>query len=239
MKSDMYSEPDPAPNFNRLVRLYRWMEFASFGPWLWWCRCAFLHSVADCGRALVLGDGDGRFTACLLRTNPKIQIEAIDVSSAMLEALLQRAGSDADRVRTNCVDARHWQPANAPYDLIVTHFFLDCLSTEEVQSLAGTLRCAASPSAQWLVSEFAIPNGRLGRLIAKPIVSSLYLAFGILTGLRLRALPDHRAALLQSGFTLEKQRTWLSGLLVSELWSANSEQAVTDASEVSSKYDSF
>jgi SAM-dependent methyltransferase len=237
MKSEMNSEPNAPPNFNRLVRLYRWMEIATFGPWLWWCRCAFLDLLVDCRRALVLGDGDGRFTACLLRTNPEIQIEAIDASSAMLEALVRRAGPDASRVYICRADARHWRPAIPPYDLIVTHFFLDCLTTVEVQSLAATLRNAASPSAQWLVSEFAIPAGRFGRLIAKPIVSSLYQAFGILTGLRLRSLPDHRAALHESGFTLEKQRTWLSGLLVSELWLANSGQAVTDASEVSSKYD--
>lgn len=239
MKPAMASEPNPPPNFNRLVHFYRWMELASFGPWLWRCRCAFLDSLVDCRRALVLGDGDGRFTARLLRINPEIHIDAVDASFAMLEALVQRAGRDAARVRPYWVDARHWQPAKPPYDLVVAHFFLDCLTGAEVQSLAAPLRHAVSPSALWVVSEFAIPAGRFGRLIAAPVVSFLYRAFGILTGLKLRALPDHRTALLQSGFTLEKQRTWLGGLLVSELWSANSLPAPPAATEVSSKYDSI
>jgi SAM-dependent methyltransferase len=225
MKPAMISEPNPPPNFNRLARLYRWMELASFGPWLWRCRCAFLDSLVDCRRALVLGDGDGRFTARLLRSNPEIYIDAIDASSAMLETLVQRAGRDVDRVRTFCADARHWQPANTSYDLIVAHFFLDCLTTAEVQSLASSLRDAVSPSALWVVSEFAIPAGHFGRLVARPVVSFLYRAFGILTGLKLRALPDHHTALLQSEFSLEKQRTWLGGLLVSELWLAKGRQA--------------
>jgi SAM-dependent methyltransferase len=238
MKPAMASEPSPPPNFNRLVRFYRWMELASFGPWLWLCRCAFLDSLADRRRALVLGDGDGRFTARLLRTNPEIHIDAVDASPAMLEALVQRAGREAARVRTYFVDARHWQPANPPYDLIVTHFFLDCLTTAEVQSLASTLRHAGSPSALWVISEFAIPGDPFGRLIAAPGIAFLYRAFGILTGLKLRALPDHHTALLRSGFSLGKQRSWLGGLLVSELWSPNSSPAAPASTEVSSIYDS-
>ena len=80
------------PNFNRLARIYLWMELACFGPWLWWCRCTFLRELADSRRALVIGDGDGRFTARLLRANPGIQIDAVDSSAAMLHSLLRRAG---------------------------------------------------------------------------------------------------------------------------------------------------
>ena len=207
------------PNFNRLASLYRWMEFATFGPWLSRTRCAFLSETATANNALILGDGDGRFTARLLRTNPNIQIDAVDASPAMLRALLRRAGPNSPRLRSHHADARTFQPPNPPYDLIVTHFFLDCLTTGEVQSLAATLRKAVSPSALWLVSEFAVPDGWFGRLVARPLVRCLYFAFGRLTGLTLRALPDHHAALQQSGFIIQNRRTWLGGLLVSELWS--------------------
>jgi hypothetical protein len=102
------------------------------------------------------------------------------------------------------------------------HFFLDCLTTEEVESLAAKLRAIVSPSGLWLVSEFAIPAGWFGRLVAAPLVSGLYLAFAWLTGLSVRSLPDHRSALRAAGFALQQRRAWLGGLLVSELWSASS-----------------
>lgn len=217
------------PNFNRLPRLYRWMELVSFGPWLWWCRCAFLGDLLTCRRAVVLGDGDRRFTARLLKANPAVQIDAIDASPAMLQSLVRRAGPHAGRIRTQVADARGWRPEgrpakspeNLPYDLVVTHFFLDCLTTEEVCSLAATLRAAVSPSARWVVSEFALPEGWFGRLVAGPLVWGLYCAFGWLTGLEVRRLPDHATALRQAGFSLETRRAWLGGLLISELWSAN------------------
>lgn len=227
---------DPAPNFDRLARVYRWMEWASFGPLLWWCRCAFLDDMRTRHRALVIGDGDGRFTARLLKANQTIHVDAVDASSAMLRALAKRAGPNAARVQTICADARAFQPEIAdfydlrsrelrPYDLIATHFFLDCLTTEEVLALAGRVRTAAAPNAVWVISEFAIPHGWFGRLFARPLVSSLYRAFGLLTGLRQRRLPDHASALRAAGFELVRRRTWFFGLLVSELWQAGGARA--------------
>jgi SAM-dependent methyltransferase len=213
------------PDFNGLARLYKWMEFFSFGPLLSLTRRTFLSHLTHARRALVLGDGDGRFTAGLLRVNPNVHIDAIDASRAMLQALLRRAEPHADRVRVHLADARSWQPpagAGAPpYDLIVTHFFLDCLTSQEIQSLTASLRSAVSPSALWVVSEFAIPPGWPGRFIARPLVASLYLSFGLLTGLAIRSLPDHASALRQAGFTLLEHRSRLAGLLIAELWSTN------------------
>jgi len=213
---------NPPPNFNRLARLYRWMELASFGPWLWWCRCAWLDELSSCRRALVVGDGDGRFTRRLLTANPQVAADAVDASPAMLSALLRRAGKHAHRVHIHTADARTWQPSAGapPYDLVVTHFFLDCLTTAEAAAFASMVHTAAAGPALWVVSEFAIPRSLFGRLVARPIVASLYRAFGWLTGLAVRTLPDYAAGLRAAGFQLEKQRPWLGGLLVSELWRA-------------------
>ncbi|MDR3774376.1 MAG: class I SAM-dependent methyltransferase [Terracidiphilus sp.] len=213
-----------APNFSPLAHLYRWMEYLSFGPWLALTRSAFLDRLSDSRRALVLGDGDGRFTARLLGANPTVQIDAIDASSAMLEQLLRRAGPHKSRVRILLADIRDWEaPAPIiapPYDLVATHFFLDCLTTGEVEALAGRLRGALATSAIWIVSEFAVPPGWQGRLVARPLVAGLYLIFGWLTGLVVRTLPDHASALRGAGFTLEERRARLAGLLISELWAA-------------------
>jgi ubiquinone/menaquinone biosynthesis C-methylase UbiE len=207
-----------APNFDGLAKLYRWMEFVTFGPLLARCRTAFLAEMTSARRALVLGDGDGRFTAALLRENPQVQLVAVDASEAMLDALLRRAGTNARRISIRVADVRGWQPENANYDLVATHFFLDCLTTEECRALAAKLRGAVSPGGHWVVSEFAVPQGWFGRLVARPLIDLLYRAFGVLTGLRVRSLPDHCAALRDSGFTLASRRTRLGGLLVSEMW---------------------
>jgi SAM-dependent methyltransferase len=208
-----------APNFDRLARAYRWLEYVTFGPSLQQARTRYLSELGQCERALVLGDGDGRFTACLLRANPEIQIHAVDGSPKMLQALLRSAGAHAGRVTTETADLRHWQPApGATYDLVATHFFLDCLTTDEIWELASRVMPALTEGALWVVSDFAIPEGRLGRLYARPLVSGLYLAFRWLTGLGVRQLPDHQPALAATGWTLRDSNGLLGGLLICQLW---------------------
>lgn len=214
-----------AADFSRLARVYRWLEWFSFGPALWRCRCAYLDAMNDRHRALIIGDGDGRFTARLLQANSRITIEAVDASEAMLRQLLRRAAANVARLHTTTADIREPISFGQRFDLVVTHFFLDCLTTEEVETLAWNLRESLSPGARWVVSEFAIPTNLYGRLFARPLVSALYSVFGLLTGLTVRRLPDYREALQRAGFVLTQERKWLQGLLGSEVWQRSCERA--------------
>jgi ubiquinone/menaquinone biosynthesis C-methylase UbiE len=207
-------------NFDRLARVYRAMEWLSFGPYLWRCRCAFLAEMTEAQEALALGDGDGRFTAALLKRNRHVQVNAVDVSEAMLRGLRRKAGADEGRVRTEACDVREWRPAEAEYDLVMTHFFLDCLATEDVGRLAERLKPNLRPGARWVVSEFAVPGGWFGRWVARTVVGSLYWAFGVLTGLEVRRLPEWELALNASGFRRVQERSFLLGLLTSQMWMA-------------------
>jgi hypothetical protein len=217
--------PAPPPNFNGLAGPYRWLEYLTFGPWLVRVRSVFLPQLAHCRNVLVLGDGDGRFTASLLHANATVRIHAVDASPAMLQALVRHAGIHAARISTQPADARRWQPGpgDEPFDAICTHFFLDCLTTAEIQSMAESLSPSLAPSAVWVVSEFAIPASRFGQFVARPLIWSLYRVFAALTGLTVRTLPDHASALRFAGFVLRERKTRLAGLLVSELWSAASD----------------
>ena len=204
------------PDFNRLARIYRWMEWLTFGPFLQRCRCSFLHRVGSRSHGLILGDGDGRFTARLVPMNPAISIDAVDASDAMLRQLLARA--DSLRVHAHKADVRTFRPPQSRYDLIATHFFLDCLDNREVRNTASLLRHHSGPETLWLISEFAIPSNLFGRLIARPLVSALYLAFSLLTNLHTHELPNHHQDLGVCGWELIEQHEYLGGLLIAELW---------------------
>jgi SAM-dependent methyltransferase len=222
-----------APNFDRLARPYRWLEYLSFGPFLQRARLHYLPQLAGRGRALVLGDGDGRFTARLLRACPGLHVEAVDASQAMLESLRRRSGGDAGRVTTCCADIRSWQPEpGTSYDLIATHFFLDCLSSAEVAQLAQRVGRQAELRALWIFSDFAIPATGIGRAAAAGIVWFLYKAFGWLTGLEIQGLPDHAAGLESAGFRRIGSRARLGGLLVSELWQRREPPTLQDVERV-------
>lgn len=209
----------PPPNFDRVARLYRWVEYLCLGPLLERTRNHFLPQLVSCRRALLLGDGDGRFTAALLREAPALRADAVDGSKAMLRLLRQRCLRDgtASRLRTSQTSVLLAQPYPAT-DLIVTHFLLDCLMQAEVEHLAQQLAAALRPGTLWLVSDFGSPRNPLARKAAAVYVRLLYAVFRVLTGLRPQHLPDPQAALRTAGFTQFSRRERLGGLLYTELW---------------------
>lgn len=209
--------------FDRLTKPYRWMEYLSFGRALERCRFHFLPKLHATEHALLLGDGDGRFAAALLQHAPTAKAVAMDGSEAMLQALRQRceAAGAEDRVTTICTQLNEGLPAevtSSRFDLLTTHFFLDCLSNAEVDSIARDAAACTTPNARWVVSEFRIPDRGAMRLPSRLVVRLLYVAFGMLTGLRTQQLPDYERILPGHGWQLTHQQTRLGGLLVSQLW---------------------
>ncbi len=214
-----------APNFDRIARPYRWLEYLTLGRALERCRLHFLPQLMHCRRALVLGDGDGRFLASLLTQNPTVEADAVDTSANMLELLLLRCNAvrpnpalpvAATRLHPHHADACTFPPP-AHCDLVVTHFFLDCLIQPDLDALIARITPALAPGALWLVSDFRIPDGSM-RLPAELSIYSLYMAFRLLTGLRTTHLPDHATPLAATGFTRIAQHHSLAGLLTTELW---------------------
>jgi ubiquinone/menaquinone biosynthesis C-methylase UbiE len=208
-------------HFDRVARIYRVMEYLTFGPMLERCRFHYLAALRNSRRALVLGDGDGRFLARLLAANPTLQADSLDASPAMLALLRQRIAhlKALDRLTTTQADVRTFSPPSTNYDLVATHFFLDCLTEPEADYLIARIRPHLAPGTQWLVSEFQIPEtGRLQKWFASSIISALYVAFRLLTGLTVRQIPPWPELLTRHGFHRKARRTWLGGLLVSELW---------------------
>lgn len=199
-------------SFDRVAKIYRWGEYLSFGPLLAMTRRAHVQALAGVRHAVVLGDGDGRFTEFAMRTHPALRVTGVDISPAMLQLLERRCAAYEDRLTTVEANVTHGVDLRG-YDAAVAHFFLDCLSDEQVDALiarAGDVRV-------WVVSDFQVPDGVL-RVPAKLMVRALYLAFRVLAGLRTQRLPRWRGAMERNGFTRGEQRKYLGGILFSEVW---------------------
>jgi ubiquinone/menaquinone biosynthesis C-methylase UbiE len=216
-------------DFDRIARPYRWLEYMSFGPWLARCRNTQLAHLSSARHALLLGDGDGRFLARLLEENPSLTADVVDSSEAMLRILdrriRRRRPAARHRVCLHHADALQWKPT-ASYDLIVSHFFLDCFFPRQLEQLFAGLLPYALPGAQWVISEFGIPRNAFAAYLARGIVGSLYRAFGVLTGLPVRALPDYATYLLRRGLAPSQERRYLGGLLCSQVWTRTEEHGV-------------
>jgi len=202
-------------NFNRIARLYRWMEYVTLGPALERCRNHYLARAAERSQALILGDGDGRFTARLLAANPALDADAVDTSDVMLHLLRTRSGA-TNRLRIHHRDARSYAPSDH-VDLVVAHFFFDCFAQHELNALITRIASTVRPDALWLVSDFRVPSGAM-HWPARIYIRSLYLAFRIFTGLRVARLPDFACALHAAELAPVAIHRSLFGVLTTELW---------------------
>ena len=171
----------------------------------------------------MLGEGDGRFLAAFLRINPAAEVDYVDGSGRML-ALAQRRAADVagrpERVRFHRADALTWLRENEPgaYDLVCTHFFLDCFTQNELAALTAAIDRHTAAWARWIVSDFRYPTGRLTATAGRLLISFLYGFFRLSTALRVRRLPEHAGVLDRLGFKRVERRLAVGGLLVSECW---------------------
>jgi SAM-dependent methyltransferase len=215
--------PVATMNCDRIARVYRAAEYSSFGGALQACRVMYLRDVAECRRALVCGDGDGRFLTELLRANREVCVDYVDLSAGMAGLARRRVdaiGADAiARTSFHVGDVREFSLGDgAAYDLITAHFFLDCFADAEVASVARRLASFAQPGATLLLSDFRIPPRGVARYIAAAIIRGLYGAFRVATGLRVTRLPNYEGALEGAGFRKERETLKLGGLLAASLW---------------------
>ena len=200
-------------NFDRLARIYHFLELAMFGHALWRRRIAYLQRLANVDRVLMAGEGDGRFLAEFLRVNPHARVDVVDASGTMLELARKRSFGHLDRIRF--FQANWLDLAELPghYDAIVTHFFLDCFSESDLARIIPVIAGAATADAIWVVSEF-----RAGPPGSRLLIRALYLFFRVTTGLRATGLPGHQQLLAAAGFRLLDSEKSLLGLLISEIW---------------------
>ena len=204
-------------NCDPLASVYRWIEYAAFGSRLERHRFHFLKSAVGSKKALLLGDGDGRFLAALLKANAEVRVDSLELSAKMIAVAKRRVRNQA-RVQWMQGDARNISFPNDQYDLIVTNFFLDCFSSDDVQALARRIRAAATPGARWIISEFRQPTKGWQAWHAKLWLRAMYLFFSAATRLKTRQLPDYREAIAAQGFGLLNEKVSVAGLIGSELW---------------------
>jgi len=207
-------------SFDRLAPYYRWMEFVLAGEKLQRCRLACLEEIRDCRDILVAGVGPGRFLQACARELPEARIVCLDASQSMLEraqARWRKAGGKPEQANFVHATLPEWQPPSAAFDLIVTHFFLDCFPEPMLSRVIARLALAARADARWLVSDFQIPTSGLARLRARTVLAMAYAFFKLATRLPASGLIAPAVLLERQGFRLLRRRTFDYGLLYSEV----------------------
>ncbi|MES2659305.1 MAG: class I SAM-dependent methyltransferase [Verrucomicrobiota bacterium] len=207
-------------SFDRLAPFYRAMEFITAGGKLQRCRTVFLTEIPVPRRVLLAGEGHGRFLPECVKQFPEAKITVVDSSQRMLE--IAKSKVESEQVGFLHADLLEWEGPSGEFDLIVTNFFLDCFTGEDLTKVVSKLGQTASPRADWLLADFDIPPSGISRWRSRMIIAMLYRFFRIVTGLKARSLVPPDAEIQKTGFRLHRRKTHEWGLLKSEWWKRNS-----------------
>ena len=210
-------------SFDLVAPHYRWLETIAFGNALQRARTCWIDTIARPKRTLIVGEGDGRFLCELVRAYPKIDVDCIDASEGMLQlarARLRRMHPESfSRVQFIREDILKWSPRKS-YDLLVTHFFLDCFPVRELHAIIAKLASAAEPGAVWLIADFAIPRKRFARAHARLWLRMMYTFFRASAGIAADELVDPAPCVAGRGFIQTAGKLARAGMLRSDVYVA-------------------
>lgn len=212
-------------SFDTLAPWYRTLEWIAFRDALQRCRVACLGEIAAPRRALIVGEGNGRFLCELLRLHPGVEVDCIDVSQKMLQLARKHAedehGHLEKRIRFLHHDITSWNLAERHYDLVVTPFVLDCFPETTLNGIVRKLARAATDDASWLLADFCVPSNGRARLRARGWLAAMYLFFRVSAGIDASELIDPAPFMRAEGFALARQHLFREGMLKSEVWRRN------------------
>jgi ubiquinone/menaquinone biosynthesis C-methylase UbiE len=204
-------------SFDLLAPHYRWMEAVLAGDKIQRCRVHWLDSVAHCRRALLVGEGNGRFLAECIKRMPRTQFTVVDASEKMLGEAKRRCGNNS---RVSYVHAQ-LPGAKLPtkaFDLIVTNCFLDCFDERQLPKVVKELADCAMDSATWLVTDFCVPQNGWAKWRAKMVLAAAYSFFRVTTGIPARTICAPDPFLKKNGFRFCDRVEADAGLIYSSIW---------------------
>ncbi len=205
-------------SFDRIAPYYRWLESGIFGAKLQRARIAWIDGIETPARVLIVGEGTGRFLCEFLERYVDVEVDCVDASARMLQLARGRARRDELRVRFLHEDLLTWSPKESVYDLIVTHFFLDCFDEVEIEKIVTKLARSGTQNAVWLLADFFVPRDPLRKLHAKAWLWAMHRFFRVAAGISARRLTNPSPLLETHGFRLAQRQEWRLDLLKSEMW---------------------
>jgi len=206
--------------FDKLAPWYLFLEKLSFGNQLQKCRTTQLERLTEVKNVLILGDGNGRFLQSFITTNKSAKIDSLDISKKMIALAQNRIGLNLNGHQVNFIntDVFKWEFPKNKYDLVVTNFFLDCFTFQELTKLTEKISFSLIPKGKLIYGDFNIPNSNFKKLLILPLLSIMYCFFKIFTHISAQSLNDPSSLFTKNGFILENEKHQLGSLLKSQLW---------------------
>jgi ubiquinone/menaquinone biosynthesis C-methylase UbiE len=202
--------------FDLVASFYPLLEQIVFGSTLSLARRFFTSRVIEGDKVLLIGEGNGRFLFEIVKQASSGSFTVVDSSARMLIAARQRIATvdRCPRVEWIHTDILEWQPLDAHYDRIVTHFFLDAFGPDSISRIVEKISRLATEDAFWINVDFSSENQNLRQ---KLLMWAQYRFFRISTGIEASRLFDALPYIRQADWQILERRSVESGWISAHL----------------------
>ncbi len=187
-----------AAGFDRLAPMYDALARIVIGSGIRKSQLYFLNHLTTKNKLLILGGGTGWILPFILKMNPALQIDYIDVSPKMIAL----AKGKVKNSRVRFIVGTEENIPDKDYDCVITNFYLDLFDEAKLESVVLRIKKSLQPGACWIATDFV--NEKWWH---KSVLTIMYRFFHVTTGLQTLSLPLWEKGLrLAGGVQLEMKK---------------------------------
>lgn len=198
--------------FDLVAPLYPTLERLVFGVHLDDARRAFIDDVLKADRALLVGEGNGRFLKSVLTRKLVGCLKVVEKSKAMIRLTKSRIGGTG-KVPLELIEADFLRcRLGREFDCVVTHFFLDLFNPPTQLAIIKKIGEITTEKGTWINVDFTPPRTMAGRAL----MWLQYTFFRIVSRVEARRCFDESAMATQNGWIVVANRRFLDGFVVAK-----------------------
>jgi spermidine synthase len=212
-------------DFHLVAPVYTTFESLAYGEALSVARLAFIEIVLKAPRVLLIGEGNGRFLAACLANKTGGSVTVIDSSARMLQLLQRRISNIEVETRLDLVhvDFFDWDAKSAPFDVVVTHFFLDLFRPFTQRRFVDKLSALTHTESDWVDVEYRASSPTLKERWMERLTYGFDRLFsGVEADRHYDPLPTIHAG----GWTVRQKRNFLKGAVLARVLRRNKENCL-------------
>ena len=167
---------------------------------------------------MILGGGTGWLLAEIMKMKLENEIWYIEASQKMLQ--LSRDKIDDNSNIHFILGSENDIPATVQFDIVITNFYLDLFTLENLNVVVEKITIALRPGALWIVTDFI--NRKKWWQIA--LLKSMYLFFNLVCNIEAATLPDWQFALQRNTLQIKEHKSFFHGFMISTLYQKRDER---------------
>lgn len=156
-----------------------------------------LDQIPPNARILVLGGGSGRWMRKLFQLNAGCTVYFVEASSRMLKKVEQNNSEHLEQIEL--VHGTHLDTPEIQFDAVITHFFLDMFSNDNVVDVIKLVKRRVKKEGLWLVADFVKKHWWHSLFLRM-----MYIFFRVVGSIDARKLPEWQTAIEGNGFFVDQ-----------------------------------